>query len=86
VPTSKFRGYRVGGFFAHPHSLWERGSNEYLNRIVREFFSEGVPITSDPARLAMVAAEINDRPRKIFDWMKPSEIFAELVEEDTSTG
>jgi IS30 family transposase len=72
-------------FFAHPHSPWERGSNENLNRIVREFFPKGVPITSDPAYLAMVAAEINDRPRKIFDWKKPSEIFAELVEEDTST-
>jgi IS30 family transposase len=27
-------------FFAHPHSPWERGSNENLNRIVQEFFPE----------------------------------------------
>jgi transposase, IS30 family len=72
-------------FFAHPHSPWERGSNENLNRIVREFFPKGIPITCDPHYLAMVAAEINDRPRKIFDWKKPSEIFAELVEADAST-
>jgi transposase, IS30 family len=72
-------------YFAHPHSPWERGSNENLNRIVREFFPKGIPITSDPHYLAMVAAEINDRPRKIFDWKKPSEIFAELVEADAST-
>ena len=72
-------------FFAHPHSPWERGSNENLNRIVREFFPKGIPITSDPAYLAMVAAEINDRPRKIFDWKKPSEIFTELVESHAST-
>jgi IS30 family transposase len=52
-------------FFAHPHSPWERGSNENLNRIVREFFPKGVTITSDPNYLAMVASEINDRPRKI---------------------
>jgi IS30 family transposase len=73
-------------FFAHPHSPWERGSNENLNRIVREFFPKGIPITSDPNYLAMVAAEINDRPRKIFDWKKPSEIFTELVESHASTG
>lgn len=72
-------------YFAHPHSPWERGSNENLNRIVREYFPKGVEITSDPKYLAMVAADINDRPRKIFDWKKPSEVFAELLESDAST-
>jgi transposase, IS30 family len=33
----------------------------------------------------MVASEINDRPRRIFDWKKLSEISAELVEADAST-
>jgi transposase, IS30 family len=73
-------------FFAHPHSPAERGSNENLNRIVREFFPKGVRITSDPNYLAMVASEINDRPRKIHNWKKPSELFAELVEAHASTG
>jgi len=72
-------------YFARPHSPWQRGSNENLNRILREYFPKGVPITSDPKYLAMVASEINDRPRKIHDWKKPSEIFAELVESNAST-
>ncbi|WP_217695850.1 IS30 family transposase, partial [Pseudonocardia sp. Ae706_Ps2] len=72
-------------YFAHPHSPWERGSNENLNRIVREYFPKGTEITSDPKYLAMVACDINDRPRKIHNWKKPSEIFAELVELDAST-
>jgi IS30 family transposase len=72
-------------YFAHPHSPWERGSNENLNRIVREFFPKGTDITSDPAYLAMVACDINDRPRKIHNWKKPSELFTELVEADAST-
>ncbi|CAM5718874.1 MULTISPECIES: hypothetical protein [Streptomyces] len=42
-------------------------------------------IASDPHYLAAVAAEINDRPRKIHDWMKPGEIFTELLETDAST-
>jgi transposase, IS30 family len=72
-------------YFARPHSPWQRGSNENANRILREYFPKGVPITSDPTYLAMVACEINDRPRKIHDWKKPSEIFAELVEANAST-
>jgi len=72
-------------YFARPHSPWQRGSNENANRILREYFPKGVPITADPKYLAMVASEINDRPRKIHNWKKPSEIFAELVEENAST-
>ncbi|GAB1692796.1 IS30 family transposase [Krasilnikovia sp. M28-CT-15] len=72
-------------YFAHPHSPWQRGSNENLNRILREYFPKGVPITSDPKYLAMVASEINDRPRKIHNWKKPAEIFTELVEANAST-
>jgi IS30 family transposase len=71
-------------YFAHPHSPWERGSNENLNRIVREYFPKGVEITSDPKYLAMVACDINDRPRKIHNWKKPSEVFAELLASDAS--
>ena len=72
-------------FFAHPHSPWERGSNENLNRIVREYFPKGVEITHDPTYLAAVAADINDRPRKLHNWKKPSEIFTELLASDAST-
>lgn len=72
-------------YFAHPHSPWEHSSNENLNRIMREYFPKGVDITSDPEYLAMVAGDINDRPRKIHNWKKPSDVFAELVELDAST-
>jgi IS30 family transposase len=57
-----------------------------LNRIVREYFPEGAAITSDPACLAMVASDINDRPRTIHNRKKPSETCTELVEANASTG
>lgn len=67
-------------YFAHPHSPWERGSNENLNRILREFLPKRTDITADPKYLAAIAGEINDRPRKIHNWKKPSELFAELLQ------
>lgn len=42
-------------------------------------------ITSDPKYLAMVASDFNDRPRKIHNWKKPSELFTELDESHAST-
>ena len=42
-------------------------------------------ISREVGRHAMVACEINDRPRKILNWKKPSEIFAELVIANAST-
>jgi IS30 family transposase len=72
-------------YFAHPQSPWERGSNENLNRIVREYFPKGDEITSDARYLASVACDINDRPRKILGWKKPSEVFAELLHADATT-
>jgi IS30 family transposase len=56
-----------------------------LNRIVREYFSKGVEISSEATYLAMVACDINDRPRKVHIWKKPSELFTELVGSNAST-
>ena len=70
--------------FAHPHSVGTRQQREpQPDR--PGVPAKGVQITSDPYYLAAIAAEINDRPRKIHSWKKPSEVFAELLEADAST-
>ena len=66
-------------YFAHPHSPWERGTNESTNRWLREYLPRGTVIPNDPERLAAIADELNDRPRRILGFKKPSEVFAELL-------
>jgi transposase, IS30 family len=64
-------------FFAHPHSPWERGTNEHTNRWIREYLPRGTVIPDDQTYLDAIAAELNNRPRAILGFLKPSEVFAE---------
>lgn len=66
-------------YFAHPHSPWERGTNENTNGLIREYFPKGTEITSNLDYLWTVADELNDRPRAILGFRKPKEVFAELL-------
>jgi transposase, IS30 family len=66
-------------YFAHAHSPWERGTNENTNGLIREYFPKGTEITGDMNYLWMVADSLNDRPRAILGFRKPSEVFAELM-------
>ena len=66
-------------YFAHAHSPWERGTNENTNGLVREYFPKGTEITGDTEYLWAVADSLNDRPRAILGFRKPSEVFAELM-------
>jgi hypothetical protein len=52
-------------FFAHPHSPWERSTNENTNGLIREYFPKGTEITDDQTYLDRVAAQLNNRPRRI---------------------
>ncbi len=66
-------------YFAHPHSPWERGTNENTNRLLREYFPKGTDITDDQTYLNLVASELNNRPRRILGYRTPAEVFTDLL-------
>lgn len=69
----------VAVYFAHPHSPWERGTNENTNGLLREYFPKGTEITDDQTYLNRVAAELNNRPRRILGYRTPAEVFVDLL-------
>ncbi len=69
----------VSVYFAHPHSLWERGTNENTNGLLREYFPKGTEITDDQTHLDRVATELNNRPRPILGYRTPAEVFTDLL-------
>jgi IS30 family transposase len=65
-------------YFAHPNATWERGSNEYVNGLIRQYFTKKQSfenITDDEPELVMNL--LNNRPRKLLDFKTPIEVFLE---------
>ncbi|MBK6718078.1 MAG: IS30 family transposase [Burkholderiales bacterium] len=68
-------------YFCEPYSPWQRGSNENMNGLVRQFLPKGTDLSSiTPQKLAYIEAMLNDRPRKILDFRTPREVYTEIVQ------
>ena len=74
------KALEVDIYFAHPHSPWERGTNENTNGLLRQFYSKecnmGLVSQED---LDHVVALLNMRPRACLGWKTPYEVFFDQV-------
>jgi transposase, IS30 family len=60
-------------FSCDPHAPWQRPANENTSGLLRQYFPKGTDLgVHVPERLAAVAAELNDRPRKTLGWDTPA--------------
>ena len=66
----------VGFYFAHPYSSWERGLNEYTNKLIRQYIIKGSNFDLyDSDYIKLVQKKINRRPREKLNFQSPSKIF-----------
>jgi IS30 family transposase len=73
-------------YFCDPHSPWQRGSNENTNGLVRQYFPKGTDLSiHNHHRLAEVADELNNRPRKILNMNTPAELMLTLLSPTSAT-
>jgi len=70
----------AGFYFAHPYSSWERGLNEYTNKLFRQYIPKKSELKNFGDRyIAGVQHKINRRPREKPGFKAPKDIFFNLV-------
>jgi len=75
---SKRTGIAV--YFCDPHSPWQRGSNENMNGLVRQYMPKGEDLSIySQQQLDAIADEINGRPRKGLGVRSPLAVYRELL-------
>ncbi len=68
-------------YFAHAYHFWERGANENVNGLIRDFFPKKTDFSViSNQELQAVEDNLNNRPRKRLNWLTPLEALAKELE------
>jgi len=69
-------------YFAHPYASWERGLNEYTNKLLRQYFPKEDPLDNvQQDQIIEAVKKLNDRPRKKLGYKTPKEVFYGYIHE-----
>jgi len=66
---------QVKFYFANPYHSWERGSNENMNGLIRQYLPKGSSMKNlTQQQCDRIADQINNRPRERFNFKTPLEM------------
>ena len=67
-------------FFADPYCSWQRGLNEYSNKLIRQYIPKGTDFNQiTDKQIKEIQHKINRRPRKKLNYDNPKNQFYKLV-------
>jgi len=67
-------------YFCDPQNPWQRGTNENINGLLRQYMPKGLDIANySQAKLNAIARQLNQRPRKTLGFQTPAEMFSQCV-------
>lgn len=59
-------------YFAHPYSSWERGLNEYTNKLIRQYITKKSDFNNyNDMKIKEIQIKLNKRPREKLDFKTP---------------
>lgn len=66
----------VDYYFAHPYHSWERGANENMNGLIRQYLPKGTSFDNlNDNVVRKIQDKLNNRPRKNLGFLTPIEFF-----------
>lgn len=67
-------------YFADPYSAWQRGSNENLNGLIRQYYPKGTDFFRVASRdVQRVEQQLNERPRRRLNYQTPLEVLGKKL-------
>lgn len=73
-------------FFAQPYCPWQRGLNEYNNKLIRQYLPKKTDFNLiNHKTINMIIRKLNNRPRKLLDFKTPNEVFLANFENQCCT-
>lgn len=70
----------IDHYFAKPYHSWERGSNENLNGLIRQYFKKSTDFSQlTDHQIKQIELKINNRPRKRFNYENPIFVMNQLL-------
>ena len=71
----------VAIYFCDLHSPWQRGSNENINGLIRQYLPKGTDLSGHiQEQLDAIAYELNIRLRQRFNYRCPIEVMTDVIE------
>ena len=69
-------GLEAKSYFAMPYSSWQRGCNENLNGLIRQYIPKGCDISQfTDEQIQQIEDKLNQRPRKRLGYQTPERLF-----------
>lgn len=69
-------GLEAQAFFAHPYHSWERGLNENMNGLIRQYLPKGKSFDDlTDQEVQDIMDKLNNRPRKCLGFRTPTQVF-----------
>ncbi|MDO4224309.1 MAG: IS30 family transposase [Bergeyella zoohelcum] len=72
-------------YFADPYSSWQRGLNEYTNKLIRQYLPKKSNLKNfDNQYIKDITIRLNNRPRKKLNFDTPQNVFLSIFAKDFS--